>query len=232
MGLGHIRIPGVLADRAADADRPQRIRPAHGPGVKDPLFVEHRLVGQMMLELGGDDLAALADQIGVEELGALDPGRAHGDGRPIGAIPRQRPHGLDGGGVKGRLHHQILRIVAGDEHLGEGHQIGARGFARRPGIARQRGIAGDIAHGRVELCQRDAECVGHVLPLRCHAFPYQIDRQGKDLPPPDPGKTARSALPPARTRKLRAPPPLPGRPALPGAAPPWWRPAGTPATTS
>ncbi len=163
--LGHVRMPGVLADRGADAQRADAVGTRHRARVVKAHLVEDGLVGQVVLEDTRRDLPALENPVGVVKALALGAGAADADRRAIGAVARQRldrGHGIHG---EGRLHHEVLHLVAGDEHLGEGHEVGARGARDLPGGARHRRVPGDVAHCGVQLRQRQPETVGHQVAL-------------------------------------------------------------------
>jgi hypothetical protein len=59
--------------------------------------------------------------------------------------------------LKGRLQNQVFRRIAGKEQFRQDDEIGASGPRLRAGVARLGGVAGDVAHRRVELSQRDGE---------------------------------------------------------------------------
>ena len=103
----------------------------------------------------------LQDVIGVVQRDAFEGRAADGDGGAVRAVAGQLLDLGDGGLVEGGLHHQVLRVVAGDEHLGQRDHVGA-GVARRlPCLAGAGGVAREIAHRGVELCQCQAEPVSH-----------------------------------------------------------------------
>ncbi len=177
-GLGHFGPPGVLADRAADAQAVQAIGAADRADVEQPPFVEQLLVRQFVLEHPRRHPAAPEDPIGVVEPVLLGIGAADADGGAVDAIPRQIDDMCHGLLREAGLQHQILGLVAGDEHLGQGQQVGA-GLARPgPCLARLGGIAWQVAHGRVQLSKGDAERVGHGASLPDLA-PVDRRRRGK-----------------------------------------------------
>jgi hypothetical protein len=126
-----------------------------------PLFVEHAIVGQVVFQHGGGDLAALQDEIAVEQAAVLQMRPADAKCRPVGAGLGQRLQCGAGGALERRLQDQVLGLVAGQEHLGQCHQGCARRAPRLPGRACLFGIAGQITHGGVQLRQRQSERVGH-----------------------------------------------------------------------
>ena len=159
--LGDIRVPCVFANRAADAGIADRIWPPQRTGIKNPNFVKHSFVRQMVLQHPRGDFPALANKIGVEQLRALSPRTANRQRWAICALQRQCLDRLHGSSMKRGLHHQILGIVASDEHFGQGHQIRTRVASCLPGRARFGGIAYNITNCWVQLPQRDAKCVCH-----------------------------------------------------------------------
>ena len=87
--------------------------------------------------------------------------RADDDARAaIGGVGGQLLGRPLAGPQEGRLEDQIFRRIAGEEKLGEKHEIGAlpRGIGAR--LARLGEIAGDVADNRVELGDSDAQDVG------------------------------------------------------------------------
>jgi len=91
--------------------------------------------------------------------------RADADRRAVGGVARKGRGGVHRRAPERRTHHQILRLVADQERLGEGDEIGAGGLGLGPSRARLGGVAGDIAQCRVELGQRKAEGLAHDAPL-------------------------------------------------------------------
>ena len=153
--------PDVLADRHADAHALHRHRARRGPAREQALFVEHAVVRQIRLVAKGGDAPAIEQRAGVIELALLDPGRADQHGRSaIGGLARQRLDRFAAGRLERRLQHEIFRRIAGDEQFRQQQQIGAVGLRRLARGTGLGGIAGDVAHGRVELGQRDPEFGG------------------------------------------------------------------------
>ncbi len=164
--FGHIGVPCVFADRAADAGIANGVRPTQRRAVENAHLVEHGLVRQVVLEDTAGDLAVSEDQIGIIELGPFDPGRTDGQRGPISTISRQRfevGHHIQ---LERLLHHQILRVIPGQEHLGQSNQIGACLFALRPGLPREVCVSGQIPDGGVQLAKRDAKTRCHRAVLR------------------------------------------------------------------
>ena len=97
-------------------------------------------------------------------------GRPMPSGGPVGRLRRQRLYLGHGVGDEGGLQHQVLRLVADEEELGQRHEVGA-GLAPGP-VRRQRLglVAGDVAHRGVELRHGQSEPAGH--------------RASASLPPP------------------------------------------------
>ena len=159
--FGHVRVPGVLADRKTDPHRPDRHRPRDRPRGEVAAFVEHFLVGQVVLVHHRLHPAAGEDPVTVVEPAVLGMGAADGDGGPVAGDACQRRHLAGDMGNEGRPQHEIARLVAGKEHLRQDQEI----RTRRPGLFMGGpdlvGIAGNVAHGRVELGKGDAKALGH-----------------------------------------------------------------------
>ena len=161
-GLADAEIaPDVLAHRNAEAHAADRHRSGHLAHVEDALLVELAVIGQIHLVAAGNQLAAIEHGGRVEALAVLRARIADDHRRAaVGCVRRQRFHSLQAGFQEGRLQHQILRRIAGDEQLGEQHQIRAVARSVGPGLARPGEIAGNVAHRRVELRDGDADGVG------------------------------------------------------------------------
>ena len=71
---------------------------------------------------------------------------------------------------KAGLLHQVLRRIAGDEQLGEQHEVGALAGRIGARLARLGEIAGDVADDRVELRDGDAQDVSGAWLLAMHGM--------------------------------------------------------------
>ncbi len=115
-----------------------------------------------MLEGAPGDAAFIQIEAGVVELALLHPRRADEDRRgAVAGVAREFLDRFAGVLLQRRLQHQIFRRIADDEELGKQDQIGALlgGLCARG--ARPGEIAGNIAHQRIELRQRNAKPVDH-----------------------------------------------------------------------
>ena len=156
-----VRAPDVLADRHADAHAAKDDRPRRRAGREHPLLVEHAVIGQVDLEAHRLDPPAVEQRHGVVELAVLDPGQADQHRRPaVGGLARQLLAGRAAGLLKGRLQHQILGRIAGEEEFGRHHDVGAERRGLRARLAQPVAIALDIADDRGNLGERDDEAVG------------------------------------------------------------------------
>ncbi len=138
-------------------------RTGHRPRRKHPLLVEHAVIRQVHLEAQSRNPSAVQNGRGVVQKPVLDPGRAHDHGRSaLAGLARERFHGLAAGGLKGRLQHQVLRRIAGNEQFREQDQVGVHGLRAR-GTHSGR-IAGDVSDNRIELGQGNGEltCGRHI----------------------------------------------------------------------
>ena len=158
--LGFLQ-PDVLADRHPDPDAADGDGTGGRTAREQPLFVEHAVIRQVGLVADRRDAPAVEQRAGVIELAVLDPGAADQHGRAaVGGLPRQLLDGRAAGRLKGRFQHQIFRRIAGNEQFGQHHEIGAVGAALRARGAGLGGVAGDVAHRRVQLGQRDRKLIG------------------------------------------------------------------------
>jgi hypothetical protein len=158
--IGDGLCPDILADRHAQHHAAHDDWRRQGPGGENALFVEHAVIGQVMLEAQRGDLAAVQQRHGIVELAVLNPGGAHQDrGAAVGGILGQCFHGGAGVFLQGRLQHQVLGRIADDEEFGEQDYVGAlRGGAGGAGAGQ---VARDVAHHGIELGKRDAKAVCH-----------------------------------------------------------------------
>ena len=157
--LGHVFMPAIFADGRANAGIANAVGTTQGARIKNAHLIKDGLVRQVVLQHFGGDLAAFQDQVGVIKLVTFRPRRANGQRRAICDLNRQGFDCSHGGAVKGGFHHQILCIVAGDEHFRQRNKIGPCIAALFPRRARFGGIAVQIAHCRVQLCQCHAKTV-------------------------------------------------------------------------
>ena len=167
-------MPAVLADRAADTGVANGIWPAQRPRIKNPHLVKHGFIRQVVFQAFRCDLATFQDQISVEKLAILDPRAANRQRRTLCRGCGQCLHLGNCGLMKGRFHHQILRIVAGDEHLRQRHKVSPGLAPLLPCAERLGGIASQIANGRVQLRKRDAKTIGHLTGPRIHLLPSHV----------------------------------------------------------
>ena len=179
-GFTDIRVPGILADRRADTQRSDAVRAVDRTRGKQALFVEHGFVGQVMLQDRGLHPATRQDEIRVVELLGKGIGAADADRRAIGAFLRKLIHQAHRMKGEAGLHHQILRLVAGDEHLGQRQHVGAGRLGGGPCRAHHVGIRVQRADGRVKLCKCQAKSVGH-RHLRIGICLSRVLREGKPI---------------------------------------------------
>ena len=177
--LGHVRVPAVLADRAADAGRADRIGATDRAAVEQAQFVEQLLVGQVMLQHARHQRPVPEHPPGVIQPPAVAPRPADADGGAARQRRAKRHDRILGLGGEGGLQHQVLGLVSGDEHLWQGQQVGAGVAGLLPRVARAGGIAVQVAHGGVQLPDGQAETVGHHGHPGCVA-PWIEDRPAKE----------------------------------------------------
>ena len=81
-------------------------------------------------------------------------------GPPLAGLAREILHRGPTGALEGRLEHQILGRIAGDEQFGEHDEVGAVGGRLRAGATGLFRIAGDVADDGVELSEGDRQFGG------------------------------------------------------------------------
>ncbi len=172
-------LPQVLADGQCHVHPAQPDHGEHVAGHEVAVLVEDAVVGQMVLEVGGDHLAAMQQRGGV----ARSPARlgfradlrrpvsvqvAHHDrqvteavGGQIGGEPGECRLG---GGHEGPPEDQILHRVTGQHHLREQDQLGTGGGGPAGPGADETGVAGEVTDTGVDLAQGETQG-GHVLIL-------------------------------------------------------------------
>ena len=151
------RLPDVLADAHPDRDPVELEDGGLCAALEVALLVEDAVVGQVHLAVDGRDLAVGEHRRGVVDvLGALGKAdQRHDPARARGQLVKRRGRLLE----EGRLQQQVLGWVAAQRQLGEDDQRGARVASRRGLLGDLRGVAVDVAHGRVDLRQRDPQQV-------------------------------------------------------------------------
>ncbi len=163
-------VPDLLANRYAKADAAKIDRPRDGPFVKNPLLVELAVVRQIDLVPDEDDFTAIEHGHGIVAAGVVLPWDTDDDAWPaIGGIGGETFNGFPASADEGRLQHQILRRIAGNEQFSQHQEL--RAFARRlgPRLARLGQIAGNVADRRIELRDGDTDGLSDRA-LLCHAI--------------------------------------------------------------
>ena len=152
--------PDVLTHRHAERNPPHLDRFRQWTWGKNPLLVEHPVIGQIVFEPDRLDAAPVQIGHGVVHERAFRPGKANEHGRA--AVARIVGEGLAGLArrlLERGLQHQILDWVAGEIELGEGDEVGALCRGLRPRNPRLLQIAVDVAHDGVQLGKREPEAV-------------------------------------------------------------------------
>ncbi len=152
--LGH-RPPGrphVLADAHPDRDAghlEEGRRPL--PRGEPALLVEDPVIGQVTLPVAPEDLALPADRRRVDQPAvgehvhvADDRSAPAGGGGHIGE--HRQVVGHEGGPSE-----EVLGRISGDGELREHGQVHPRTLGRRQGVENPTGVAGQVAHHRVDL---------------------------------------------------------------------------------
>ena len=148
-------LPGVLADRQAEAGAGDLDGHAAGAGHERPALVEHPVVRQLALRVASRDRAAAQHRGGVVHAcgGAVDEPDDHvaAAGRRSGERIDRRERVVD----ERMPQDEVLRRVAGDGQFGEDDRVGALGRRARRRIGDALGVAVEVADGGVQLAERD-----------------------------------------------------------------------------
>jgi hypothetical protein len=108
------------------------------------------------------DLAMVEIEDRIVELALLDPGRADEHaGAAIERLLRQLARRRHAGALESRLQHQILGRIPGQKELAENDKVCASERSGATHLHRLGEVPGNVAHGGIELGERDAKLVGH-----------------------------------------------------------------------
>ena len=100
------------------------------------------------------DTAPVQERDRVVELAVLGPDGADDHaGSAVAGLGCQRFHDLSCRRGEGRLAHEVLGGIAGDEELRDDDEIGAFGGSTRARLAQLIGIAGEVADHGIELSE-------------------------------------------------------------------------------
>ncbi len=152
------RAPDVLADRDPDlhaTDHVQLERIGVVTRREVARLVEHGVVRQQPLAIRADDLTVRTDGGGVVDVAILID-EPDDRGTPAGASGELRQH-LEVVGDEPGLEHEVLGRVPGGRQLGERHDVAPGGIGTVVRVRQQREVAVEVAHGRVELGERDPQ---------------------------------------------------------------------------
>ncbi len=152
---GTHRVPDVLADVHPDADAVDDEDGAVLAGAEIAVLVEDAVVGEEHLVVDAHQLAVGANGGGVEDV-AVSIGEAHHYGDLLGGL-HHLAHGLDVALDEVGLEEEVLRRIAGDDELGEGHQVGAQLPGAGHEVKNPGGVALQVAHGGVDLGHGQAQ---------------------------------------------------------------------------
>ncbi len=171
-GDGAAVLPQVLADGDGHIDAVDGHDERGVAGHEVAGLVEHAVVGEVVLDVAGEDLAVADDGCRVDRCATRSAGRERtvlvevvevadeaGDvAVPVGLQAQgQVEHRVAGGLLEGRPQGEVLHGVPGEHELREDDEPGALGRGVGRAGADERGVAGEIPHGRVDLGEGDAE---------------------------------------------------------------------------
>jgi len=162
--------PEVLADHQGDIGPADAQHEQFVPGNEDAVFVEHRVVGQMVLRVPGHDTPVLhhARHIlgdggrrvaGAQFARRVRSVRVPDDHRKraetlVGQTRRERDRRRTGGAQEAGTGRQVLDRVPGQRHLTDREQIGSGGGSGTRGNQDLLGVAGEVSDRGVCLGQR------------------------------------------------------------------------------
>jgi hypothetical protein len=158
-GRGAGRIPDVLADVHRDDRAPGPVRQLeHGgldPGLEVPVLVEDAVVRQVLLVVDAGEAAVVGHRRRVRDV--VPPVHEADDD---GEADRGADDVVEGAQValdERRLEEEVLRRVAGERQLGEGHQVDAEGAGARQRLEDAARVPLEVADRRVDLAEPDPE---------------------------------------------------------------------------
>ena len=160
--LADAGVPDILADRHADHRAAKDHRLRQGAGLEQAHFVESAVIGQLVLEADGGNLALIQQGHAIVQGAIGHEHTAHQHGRASAGGGRGQVLQLGGGALhQGGFQHQILGRIADEVQLGKGDEIRAILPRARPRAKHGSGIAGEVPHRLVHLGERDLERIGH-----------------------------------------------------------------------
>ena len=127
------------------------------------VLVEDAVVGEVVLVVAVQDLAARDHGAGVVEVG-VEVDEADGGHHVLRNLPGelvQGPHVLLD---KARAHQEVLGGVAGDGQLGEGDEVGARVDRPLQGVGHPLDVSPDVPDGGVDLGERYPHATKYIVP--------------------------------------------------------------------
>ena len=158
VGRRRPRLPDVLADRRPDDDVAEAQEEQVVARREVAVLVEDAVVRQVPLAVDALHLAVREHEARVVEVG-VEVRRADERGDPAGRLrdPVDRPpRRADEPGAQ----QEILRRIAGDDELGEEHDVGVRVARLLEPLDDPRGVAVEVADDAIDLC----ECESHRPP--------------------------------------------------------------------
>ena len=187
-------VPDVLADVHAHVDAVHHVHGAHGAGLEVAVLVEDAVVRQVHLVVDAQKLAVVGHRGCVVDV-ALEVDETHHDRYAAGA-GNDALHGVHVGAYERRLEEQVLRRIAGDRHLREGHEV----CLLRPGALHVLQHLGGVP---LQVSDRGVD-LGHCQAQLAHHFVLTRSRFGNEYSTRGTCKMGRDCDPPTHCVQSRS----------------------------
>ena len=125
------------------------------PGHEVPLFVEHRVIGQVALVVNAPHFPACAHGGGVVEVDAFID-KTHDGNATLRSLGHLAQRNLVVG-HKARFEEQVFRWVARDGQLREHREVGTALFGAAKGVDDHLDVAAEVTDNGVQLTEGDAQ---------------------------------------------------------------------------
>ena len=163
--LDGCRLPDVFADGEAETDAVQLEHRRVPAFRKIAFFVEHAVVRQQLLAVGGQPAAVVVEGTSVVD----DAVRVLGETNEDRDVADRRLDAIDGSldvAPQARMEQEILRRIAADTQFRKYDKVGAQFFACAHGVLDDlRRVARNVADDEIDLGERQDHGVAHAVAL-------------------------------------------------------------------